>query len=123
MHGCSPELAPCKRGMVADPHRIDPPHQARQLVQMPIIQPCCRTQRQTHSMQTDGVLGAAAVKYRQRRATLGKEVLGMHFQKIEGWAALQQLGVVGMAPTHADMAHAGVIHRRHSLAPKKISSS
>ena len=69
--------------MVADPHRVNALHQARQLVQVPGIQPDGRAQRQTHAVQADGVVRTALLQHGQRRTARGEEILGMDFQKIQ----------------------------------------
>ena len=102
--------------MVADPDRVDALGQPRQPVQVPRVQPGRRAQRQPHAMQADRVVPAHLVQQRQRRAAVGKEVLGVHLHKAQSRQVMQQGLVVRLAQADA---HAGVWQgrqRRHGGA-------
>ena len=114
VHGMALERRAGKAGMVADAHRVYALHQGRQLIQMPEVQPHGRAQRKPHTVKAHRVQGTPLLQHRQCRATAGKEIFGMDFQKINIRAALQQLAVVRVAPANADAGHQlGSRQRRH----------
>ena len=68
---------PREAGVVRHAYRLNLPHQARQLVQVPVVNAYCGAQCLANAMQADGVVSPTLLKYDHCCATSSKKILGM----------------------------------------------
>jgi hypothetical protein len=81
--------------MLVDQSGLVATHQSRQAAQVSIVKRTVRTDRQSHAVQRERIIGADRCEVTMRRTAGAHVVLGMHFEEPEWRAGFEDLVVMG----------------------------
>ena len=89
--------------MVGDADRLDAIDEAREPIEVALVETGGRAEREPDAVQADRIAGARLLQDCQRGAAIGEEVLGVDLDEAEGRPPFQHRLVVRLAQPDADV--------------------